>query len=305
MNWLICSTKPSLLTDDSASRPDATRYGRSVGQLLLILLNRTTRYGLLFLFLAPLVGCGRSTSKQPSEQATVTGNVEHFLATYAGMPLEKNKEKTPSQITNFEFLFSHNCAGCHGETGKIGVAPPLNDPLFLAIASDAQITQVASAGRPSTLMPGFAQAHGGSLTEKQVKIVVNGIRHRWGKPPASLPPKLPPYTVAISAETGDSQAGKQLFQKVCARCHGQDGRGGSAEAAGALNNLAFLALISDQALRRYIITGRPDLGMPNFVDLGQESALKRPLTSEEITQIVTYMRSWAKNSPEPKTATEN
>ena len=35
---------------------------------------------------------------------------------------------------------------------------------------------------------------------------------------------------------------------------------------GAINDPAFLALISDQALRRYAITGRPDLGMPDYAD---------------------------------------
>ena len=31
-----------------------------------------------------------------------------------------------------------------------------------------------------------------------------------------------------------------------------------------MNEPDFLALVSDQALRRIIITGRPDLGMPNY-----------------------------------------
>ncbi len=57
-----------------------------------------------------------------------------------------------------------------------------------------------------------------------------------------------------------------MFARACAGCHGNQGQGGKngEQQVGAINNQAFLALISDQALRRYAITGRPDLGMPAY-----------------------------------------
>ncbi len=57
---------------------------------------------------------------------------------------------------------------------------------------------------------------------------------------------------------GDAGRGRQLFIRACASCHGQDGLGGK-DKVGPINEPAFLALISDQAVRRTIITGRGDL----------------------------------------------
>ena len=57
-----------------------------------------------------------------------------------------------------------------------------------------------------------------------------------------------------------------MWATACAGCHGQNGEG--ADIGGAIHDPAFLALSSDQVLRRYIITGRNDLSehMPNFAD---------------------------------------
>ena len=40
---------------------------------------------------------------------------------------------------DFALLYATNCAGCHGADGRLGPAPPLNDPLFLAIVPDASL----------------------------------------------------------------------------------------------------------------------------------------------------------------------
>ena len=71
-----------------------------------------------------------------------------------------------------------------------------------------------------------------------------------------------------------------MFARACASCHGDHGQGGDGKSAavGAINDPDFLALISDQALRRYMITGRPDLGMPDYADpTGRPEGFK-PLT---------------------------
>ena len=73
-------------------------------------------------------------------------------------------------------------------------------------------------------------------------------------------------------------------------CHGDDGRGG--ERAGAVHDRAFLALISDQALRRIIITGRLDLGMPVYNDSDYRSPDFKPLTSEQIQDLVALLGRW-------------
>jgi hypothetical protein len=54
--------------------------------------------------------------------------------------------------------------------------------------------------------------------------------------------------------------------------------------------------MSDQMLRRIIITGRPDLGMPSFADdMGRTDY--KPLSSEEIDDLVSLLASWRKLPP--------
>ena len=76
------------------------------------------------------------------------------------------------------------------------------------------------------------------------------------------------------------------------------GAGQGAQQAGALNDRAFLALISNQALRRIVITGRPDLGMPIYSDSDWRSPKFQPLTSEQIHDLVALLASWRAGAPQ-------
>ena len=62
--------------------------------------------------------------------------------------------------------------------------------------------------------------------------------------------------------TSATDAVRLGLEPTCAGCHGEQGRGG--EKVGAINSPALLALLSDQILRRYIITGRPDPDRPDL-----------------------------------------
>jgi mono/diheme cytochrome c family protein len=208
-----------------------------------------------------------------------------------GKPKPADRPKPADQVTDFGVLYATRCAGCHGADGKLGPAPPLNDPLFLAIVPDKELLRVIAEGRTVTPgqkspMPAFAHDRGGPLTAQQVQILAKGIKVRWAgaAPTEQPPPYLPP------PETGDKERGAKLFDLACAICHGDDGKG--AEQAGAVNDPAFLALISDQALRRIVITGRGDLGMPDYSDPNWRSPKFKPLTSVEINDLVALLRSW-------------
>ncbi len=67
-----------------------------------------------------------------------------------------------------------------------------------------------------------------------------------------------------------------------------------------LNEPAFLALISNQALRRYIITGRKDLGMPDYATRDGRPDDFHPLSFVEIDQLVVLLASWRDKDPESK-----
>ena len=93
---------------------------------------------------------------------------------------------------------------------------------------------------------------------------------------------------------GDKSRGATVFNRACASCHGPLGEGGEngERGAGAINDAAFLALISDQALRRYAITGRPDLGMPDYAAKTGRPHDYQPMTSAEIADLVALLASW-------------
>jgi cytochrome c oxidase cbb3-type subunit 3/ubiquinol-cytochrome c reductase cytochrome c subunit len=212
-----------------------------------------------------------------------------------GKPDPADRPQTPAQITSFEYLFARNCAGCHGAEGKLGPAPPLNDPIFLAIVSQDDLVRVITGGRAGTPMPAFGRQFAGTLTEEQIHIVAAGVKERWRvKQPADK--KLPAYAVATSGEPPAAEEvarGAKVFERACADCHGADGEGsGGDESPGRINDPALLSLISNQGLRRIVITGRHDLGMPNFAGDEGRSSNFEPLSSEEIADVVALLASW-------------
>jgi mono/diheme cytochrome c family protein len=76
-----------------------------------------------------------------------------------------------------------------------------------------------------------------------------------------------------------------VYAASCAGCHGAEGRGGSK--GGPVVDPAYLALVSDQALRTAVIAGRTDLGMPDW----RGDAAGRPLTPQQISDVVAWLAS--------------
>jgi len=203
----------------------------------------------------------------------------------------------PQKEQAFHVLYRQNCAGCHGADGKLGPAPPLNDRLFLAQIPDAELQRVITEGRSGTLMPAFDTAKGGPLTAHQAQILAEGIKPRWGpiKPvPSGAPPILLAQTRTDRTVIGNQEEGLKVFAQACATCHGDHGQGGQYEgkSVGAINDPDFLALISDQALRRYVITGRPDLGMPDYADPTGRPDGFEPLTGQDVANLTVLLAAW-------------
>jgi mono/diheme cytochrome c family protein len=144
-------------------------------------------------------------------------------------------------------------------------------------------------------MPAFSQVKGGTLNSRQISILASELRSHW-LPGGPKDDHLPPYLADQKRERASNalQQGSAAFARACAGCHGSKGEGDS---AGRIADPAFLALLSDQALRRLIITGRPDLGMPTYAQKVGRDDNYRPLTSVEIVEIVAFVRHLGKAEP--------
>jgi len=206
-----------------------------------------------------------------------------------GKPTPEERWKPATEVTDFSQLYARNCSGCHGADGRLGAARPLNDPLYLALVSVATLRAMIAQGVPGTSAPALAQQVGGPLTDKQIDILVEGMRSRWGKAENFNNVAFPPYSLqdasAKGSAPGDSQRGAVVYQTYCAQCHGKDGSGGPK--GGSVINPDYLALISDQALRTTVIVGRSDLGMPDW----RANTPGRPMSPQQISDVVEWLAS--------------
>jgi cytochrome c oxidase cbb3-type subunit 3/ubiquinol-cytochrome c reductase cytochrome c subunit len=138
---------------------------------------------------------------------------------------------------------------------------------------------------------------GGPLTDAQVQALADGIKKRWR--PAASGEAPPQYLSPNGVKSGNPAEGARVFARACAGCHGPMGQGGErgGRSVGAINEPAFLALISDKALRRTMITGRPDLGMPPYDGTAGRPPDFRSLTSAQIDDLAALLASWRQGGP--------
>ena len=187
----------------------------------------------------------------------------------------------PEEVLDFATLYRDNCSGCHGADGKGSAAIALRNPVYLAIADDSTIRNVTSRGVRGTQMPSFAQSMGGALTDKQIDVLVGGIR-AWASPDAQRDANVPAYSASTQ---GDPKRGAEAYATFCSSCHGPDGKG--AKKGSSITDGSYLALVSDQYLRTIVIAGRPELGAPDW----RGDLQGRPMSSQEISDVVAWLTS--------------
>src|SRR6185295_10018153 len=227
--------------------------------------------------------------------ALLTGCSVHL----PGQPSEAERWRAPAEISDFNQLYTQNCAGCHGVDGRLGAASSLNDTLYLAFVTDDAMRQAISKGRIGTNMPAFSEPAGGHLTDQQIELLVTGMRSRWSKPDEFKDIELPRYSVdetgptsgsspmidnisAKSSETAAATRGAATYKTYCGSCHGTNGDGGS---AGSIVDPNFLNLVSDQGLRTTVVVGRADMGKPDW----RGNVPGRPMSAQEIADVVAWL----------------
>jgi cytochrome c oxidase cbb3-type subunit III len=199
-----------------------------------------------------------------------------------GLPKKDSEVLAPNEVLDFGTLYAENCAACHGPEGRGGAAIALNNTVYLAIADDAVIRKVIVNGVKGTTMPAFAQSAGGMLTDAQIDVIAKEIRSRWSKQGILEAATVPSYA---PKSTGDAQRGEVAYKTFCESCHGPGGAGG--RKGSAITNDSFLALVSDQGLRTIVITGRPELGAPDW----RGNVPGRSMSDQEVTDIVAWLAS--------------
>lgn len=175
-----------------------------------------------------------------------------------------------------EEIFTSVCIMCHGPEGNTTPipftrVPTLNNPDFLAVASDDFLRQAIAKGRGS--MPPME----GLIKDTGLDSVVEHIRS-WEAEGAE-PSK-------IMATYGKVLAGREYYRSLCASCHGMNGEGGVGVT---LNTPAVLGQVTDHYLADAIINGRPGTAMASW----------KHLNAQTLNDLLAYLRSWQGDVPVP------
>src|SRR5437667_9778714 len=93
-----------------------------------------------------------------------------------GRPRPDARELAPTEVMAFETLYARNCAGCHGQAGRLGATRALNDPVYLAVAPPERVRRGIATGGPGAAQAPFALGAGGAHTERQTDVLVTGRR---------------------------------------------------------------------------------------------------------------------------------
>jgi cytochrome c oxidase cbb3-type subunit III len=205
-----------------------------------------------------------------------------------GQPQTNSEPVAPSQVSDFDTLYAQNCAGCHGAEGRGGASIALANPVYLAIIDEATMRNIVANGVHGTSMPAFVQSAGGMLTEQQIEVIATGILSRWGRKQVLDGANPPSYAAKVA---GNVDHGQLAFGTYCASCHGSEGAG--TPKGSAITNDSFLALVSSQGLRTLVITGRPELGAPDW----RGNVPGRSMTDQEITDVVAWLVSRRAENP--------
>lgn len=155
------------------------------------------------LYLKRTIRLGRPGRVMPAftqlKDAEVRAIVQHLRSWHPGKPPRFDAKPVRGDVQHGAALFKQHCVACHGQHGEGGrgtgvtlsrprdfpiIPPALNNPGFLAAASDAMIKYTLMVGREGTPMVAFGK-HG--LQDRDLNDIVAFVRslERQTPPPAS------------------------------------------------------------------------------------------------------------------------
>lgn len=180
-------------------------------------------------------------------------------------------------------VFEQMCIACHQKDGhgKAGLAPRLNTPDLLFLASDEFLKKTILEGRPGTGMMSYKVLP--NVAERVDDLVAYFRSWEQSYPTAKR------VTVDWKRKiAGDVASGKNSFRTYCSSCHGPNGGGYADGGSGlAIGLTGFLNVASDDFIEKTIKQGRAGTAMKPF---GHGNGLAN-LQDSEIDNIVSYLRS--------------
>lgn len=185
--------------------------------------------------------------------------------------------KNSKAIAAGEIIYQKHCLICHGDNGKgegKNAGTAINNQQYLNTVNDKDIFNSVKFGREGTGMPSY----GPRLSDDDLNNVVAYIRN-WQSEEIEFDV---PKTIS-----GNPVNGEKLYNLYCINCHGEAGAG-KLKMGTALSNPQYLKYITDKQIWIGTAYGRDDTRMaPSLKGLDGVRQLKE----EEITDIVTYIRS--------------
>jgi cytochrome c oxidase cbb3-type subunit 3 len=190
-------------------------------------------------FLRRSIRLGRPGRVMPAFQKLSDAQLDaivRYIRSWSGPPPVFSSVPVKGDTLHGKQVFATHCASCHGEHGEGGkgtgvifsrrrdlpiVPPALNNPGFLAAASDAMIKYTLMHGRKGTPMQSFLEQ---GLTEKDINDVVAYVR-TFGKSEAEAGHTKPkerdavitadsPYSLEETIENVKQSVISQNFQLI-------------------------------------------------------------------------------------------
>ncbi|MEN8227419.1 MAG: c-type cytochrome [Bacteroidota bacterium] len=178
--------------------------------------------------------------------------------------------------------YDYLCSACHGKEGEgknyqeyeTGI-PAIGNTDFLRVASEDYIRFTLEKGRSLRQMGSWATRVSGLHSSE-----LTGIS-------GYLKGKVERTFHEITVRAGKNRLqGKQLFDRHCVTCHGEEGKGGVAVA---LNQQDFLDRADNEFILNTLLRGRGNTAMPGWSNLDDA----------ELGDLVSHIRSWNRNRPSP------
>lgn len=123
-------------------------------------------------------------------------------------------------------LYVAYCAVCHGIDGQGRIGASLDS--FPGIQVDAALASTIASGIPGSVMPAWAAANGGPLSEQDISDLAAYIQGAFEgtEPIRPAPTYRAPVIAPLPDVEGDPSAGAVVYHENCIACHGEQGQGG-------------------------------------------------------------------------------